>query len=336
VRALLVALALAVVMAAPASAATVHLRGTAYEFNDVKVRLGGAAIRVAEDPTLGATAKADGSYDLKVPDGKAITPYIIAAGHHTIYLQTFRTDGQDLANVNFQTPSDAIYGALAALLSVPIGPDGNPVDCAIVSTFSTRDVRDLSFDAFTAYGAHGVAGATATATPALPAPVYFNKNVIPDRSQPRSSPDGGVIWTQVPAGTYTIIAHDPSTRFAPFTATCAPGRVVNANPPWGLHQLGRTNPTKISGTPSTGLRITRAPTGARITASCTGRGCPFTTRMLTAGQAARLRVKRHAGQTLSILVTAHGYDGTLVSWTPRRTVRCVPLGETKPQTSCPR
>jgi hypothetical protein len=348
VRSLVAALtlALAVVTAAPASAAIVHLRGTAYEFNNVKVRLGGAAIRVAEDPSLGATAKADGSYDLRVPDGRAITPYIVAAGHHTIYLQTFTTGGQDLDNVNFQTPSEAIYGALAVLLGVPVGPDGNPVDCAIVSTFSTRDVRDLPFDAFTAYGAHGVAGATASATPALPAPIYFNKDVIPDRSQPRSSPDGGVIWTQVPAGTYTVTARHPTARFAPFTATCAPGRIVNANPPWGLHQLGRTNPAKISarwsGTRLTGLRITVLPKAATITATCTGARCPFASRSLTPRQAAHLDLRLHAGQTLSLLVTAHAYDGKRVDYavratgTPRATTRCVPLGESKPRATCPR
>jgi hypothetical protein len=206
VRRLLLAVLALGACAAPASADVVHLRGTAYEFNNVKVKLAGARVRVAEDPTLGAAVKADGTYDLAVPDGKRITPYIDAAGHHTIYLQTFATGGQDLANVNFQMPSDAIYQALAALLQVPVGPDGNPVDCAIVSTFSTRAVRALDFDAFTAFGAHGVAGMTAAAVPALPAPVYFNKDVIPDRSQPKSSKDGGVIWPVVPAGTYTISA----------------------------------------------------------------------------------------------------------------------------------
>jgi hypothetical protein len=53
---------------------------------------------------------------------------------------------------------------------------------------------------FRAFGAHGVAGATASSTPALPSPIYFNENVVPDPSQPASSKDGGVIWTEVPPG----------------------------------------------------------------------------------------------------------------------------------------
>ena len=81
---------------ARADAKRVHIRGTAYEFNNTGLRLGGATIRVAEHPRLHATTKPDGTYDLAVPDHARVTPYIIAAGHHSIYLQTFRTAGEDL------------------------------------------------------------------------------------------------------------------------------------------------------------------------------------------------------------------------------------------------
>ena len=42
---------------AAASAKTVHLRGTAYEFNNVDTLLGGATIRVAEYPRLRAKTR---------------------------------------------------------------------------------------------------------------------------------------------------------------------------------------------------------------------------------------------------------------------------------------
>jgi hypothetical protein len=329
--------AAAVLAATPAPA--VHLRGTAYEFNNVKVRLAGAQVRVAEDPALGATVRKDGTYDLKVPGGRKVTPYINAAGYHTVYLQTFVTGGQDLENVNFQTPSDAIYGALAALLAVPLGADGNPAGCAIVSTFSTRDVRGVPFDAFTGYGAHGVAGMTASATPALPAPVYFNQDVIPDRSQARSSKDGGVIWPVVPAGTYRIAAKG----FAPFTATCAPGRIVNANPPWGLHQYGRANPTEIragwSADRFAAIRAAHLPRHSTITVSAPGHRTRTLIRDSTASvqtaDASRLGLDAH--DTITLRATAPGHDGTLVTVRgDRRTARCVPLGETAPRPRCPR
>ena len=306
-----------------------HIRGTAYEFNNTEVRLGGAVVRVAERPRIRATVRRNGSYDLVVPDRARITPYITAPGYHTIYLQTFRTAGEDLARVNFQTPRESIYRALAALLEVPLDEDGELLQCGIVSTFSTRNVRALPFSGFTGYGAHGVAGATASATPALPAPVYFNEDVIPDPLQELSSVDGGVVWTRVPTGVYRIRAHHPSTRFASFVATCRPGRVVNANPPWGLHELGRRNRARVSltwtGTRVSRFRVTNLPPRARVRLSCTGERCPL---------------RLVAGQTLEVRVTAPTYDGKLVRYRlragrPARSVtRCIPLGNTKPRRRC--
>ena len=55
-------------VAAHSGLPTVHLRGTAYEFNNTKVLLSGATIRVAEFPKLRATVGRDGRYDLVVPD----------------------------------------------------------------------------------------------------------------------------------------------------------------------------------------------------------------------------------------------------------------------------
>ena len=345
------------VTGARADAKGVHIRGIAYEFNNSDLRLAGATIRVAEQPRLHATTKRDGGYDLVVPDDTRVTPYISAAGHHSIYLQTFHTSGEDLTRVNFQTPTEEIYRALAALLAVPLQPDGDLRDCAIVSTFSTRNVRDLSFRGFTAYGAHGVAGATAFATPALPAPVYFNEAVIPDPAQQRSSVDGGVVWTRVPAGSYRIRARHPSTRFASFVATCAPGRVVNANPPWGLHELGKPMTATVSaGWSIRGsnvrlrrLRAARLPSGATVLVRCIGRRCPFARRTATKQRGSRLdlldalgpaELSLRPGQTVEVLVTAHGYVGKLIRWRlrsghePRTVTRCIPLGNTKPLRHC--
>src|SRR5262245_4851701 len=118
--------------AVPSAAAAVHLRGTAYEFNATPV-IAGATVRVLEIPSARATTRANGSYDLVVPAHRRVTPYIVAAGYHTIYLQTFTTD-QNLSNVNFQTPTDDVYRALAALLNLPLDAEGNVAQCAIVST----------------------------------------------------------------------------------------------------------------------------------------------------------------------------------------------------------
>jgi hypothetical protein len=216
--------------------APVHVRGTVYTFDD-QTPIPGATVRVAELPSLSAQTGPDGSYDLLVSDGTIFTPYADAVGHHRIYLQTYVSQGKDLERVNFQMPTDAAYNGLAAILSVPRDANNELVNCAVVSTFSTVNVRGASFNDFVAYGAHGVAGATASANPALPNPTYFNESVVPDASRTESSIDGGVVWPVVPRGVYRFAAHHPSTRFAPFRATCEPGRVVNANPPQGFYEL---------------------------------------------------------------------------------------------------
>jgi hypothetical protein len=292
------------------------LRGTAYEFNNTDVRLAGAVIRVAERPHIRTTTKRDGTYVLTVPDRARITPYITAPGYHSIHLQTFSTDREDLANVNFQVPTDAIYRGLAALLSVPLDADGNPQDCAVVSTFSTKDVRDTSFAGFVGYGAHGVAGASASGSPALPAPTYFNEHVIPDPMQQLSSIDGGVVWTRVPAGAYTISAQHPETRFASFVATCEPGRVVNANPPWGLHELADTVPAVITarwdGRKLRGLRVTKLPKGGKVDV-------------------------RRRGRVVTVVASARGFNSRVARWTvgsAKAERLCIPLGQTLPRKRC--
>jgi hypothetical protein len=341
--------------AGASAAGTVHLRGTAYEFNNVHTLLAGATIRVAEYPRRRAVVRPDGTYDLTVPDRARVTPYIVAPGYHTIYLQTFRTAGENLRNVNFQTPTDGVYRGLVALLGVPLDAAGDPAQCAIVSTFSTRNVRDRSFAGFIGYGAQGVAGACAPATPTLAPPIYFNESVLPDPAQTLSSRDGGVVWTRVPAGVYTIRAHHPSTRFASFVATCRPGRIVNANPPWGLHELGLPNRAHVAARWSVrGARAalrtlvaTRLPDRARVTLRCRGPRCPFESRAVTppagahranllpalGAAAGRLR----AGQTLEATIRAPAHDGAVTRWRlradrqPRMTRLCIPLGNTLPR-----
>jgi hypothetical protein len=225
--------------AGPAGSAkpTVTISGRAYVFNHSETPIAGARIRVREvDAT--AITDANGDYELTVPDETLVTPSIEPpAGYHEIDLQTFHTRGKAIENANFQTPADAEYYGLAALLSVPFGPDGRPEQCVIVTTASARNVRGVDFETFQARTPHGVAGARSRAEPALPEPVYFNDSVIPDPSRTETSGDGGIIWTGVSAGTYRVITESGSTRFASFLATCEPGRVVNANPPWGAYEL---------------------------------------------------------------------------------------------------
>ena len=229
--------AAAVVVACGGGDNTVQLSGTAYRFNATSTRIAGATVRIVEMPELSAVTDSNGVYTLAVPAGKGVTPYITAPGYRSIHLQTFKPV-ENLANVNFQTPDMATFTGLYQLLTYFAGgtvPD--QTGCVIVTTVSDAQIVGMTFSQFVGFGAHGVAGATATASPALPSPVYFNTNVQPDLRQLNTSKDGGVVWTNVPVGVYTISATHPDKQFASFTATCEAGRIINANPPWGLHGL---------------------------------------------------------------------------------------------------
>lgn len=358
---------------ATADAGTVTISGTAYEFNRVRTMLAGATVHVLEHPGLSTTVAEDGTYALEVPDDATITPYIVKDGYGTVHLQTFTTDGQDLVNVNFQTPTTAVMGLLAMVLGIETNEAGYPEQCAVVSTVSTKQVRGVSYENFITWGAHGVAGVTASISPEAGTRTYFNESVIPDASVTETSEDGGVVWTELPPGEYTLSAEGAGSEWPDVHVTCEDGRIVNANPPWGLNQQATTVPTAVTprwtgrrGEPArlTGLRVARLPFqelseyaathGSTIdyrgvvTVGCKGAGCfaPLTTRgsltkavdlmPLLGARAKRLK----AGRTLTVTLAVPGFDTRIDSWriratgVPKRTTRCIPLGESRVRKSC--
>lgn len=243
------------VSAKPAKSVTIS--GKAFVFNHMDTYISGATIKVRELPKLSTVTDELGNYELRVPDDTNVTPYILSGEGlltkhsfaddsptgqvqthwNEIDLQTFHPRGQDIENANFQTPGDPEFNGLKALLAVPARADGRPEQCAIVTTASARDVRGVDYHTYWQNTPHGVPGATSIEYPALDGPVYFNENVIPDRTKTATSEDGGIIWPVVPTGTYRIVTSAPGTEFASFLATCEPGRIINANPPWGAYQL---------------------------------------------------------------------------------------------------
>jgi hypothetical protein len=216
-----------------------HVRGTAYTFNTPDPIVG-ATIKVEELPDVSAVTGADGSYELEVPAGSTITPYIEAEGHHSIHTQTFTVgadgDGLELDGVNFQTPTDGIYDGLKALVGGFTGKDPFEGGCVIVTTVGDKKMVGMPFAEFIDFHPHGVEGATVSIEPASATPIYFNADVLPDKAQQTTSIDGGVLWPNVPPGEYTLTASKPGTSFVTVHARCEDGWVVNANPVWGLHE----------------------------------------------------------------------------------------------------
>ena len=237
------------------ASSTVTISGNAYAFIFAgnEDRLEGATIGIAERPDLTTTAGPNGFYALEVPDNTTITPFARIDGYYTTHHQTFHTRGLDLRQVNFQMPELSTYTLLANGVDADRESDGTLSKCGIVSTFFQKEGRSfLDFNDLHDFRPHGVEESTAVATPqAGTGPLYFNPSVIPDPTQPSSSRDGGVLWVNVESGVYDIKGFNEETRHASFVATCAPGRLVNANPPWGLYELAgneETNPATLPDT----------------------------------------------------------------------------------------
>jgi hypothetical protein len=202
------------------------LPGTPYGLID------GATISILEQPELVVESDAMGHFVLaEVPPGSEATFVIEAEGFPLARTKTFTIpDTGPLERVTFQVPDDALFDALAGLLMIEV----DPAACQIVSTVTRvgKSIYDL--------GAHGEAGATVTLEPAIPAehgPVYFGADVIPDPSLTETTEDGGVLYTNVPAGTYVMRAHKDGVVFEETTMKCEAGVLVNASPPYGLQAL---------------------------------------------------------------------------------------------------
>ncbi|MFO0683213.1 MAG: carboxypeptidase-like regulatory domain-containing protein [Sandaracinus sp.] len=217
---------------ASTAAATASISGDALDFTVglADGPIASAHVYVLEDPTLDATTDAAGHFVIEdVPVGSDATLVLEHADYIPIQTATFEVPAEGLTRITFQAVTPPVRDALAAILSVTI----DPTRCQMVTTI-TRIGRSL-YDP----GAHGEAGATVTIDPPLPAsagPIYFNSEVRPDRTLTESSDDGGVLFVNVPPGTYTWTATKPGATFAQVRMTCRAGMLVNASPPWGLQR----------------------------------------------------------------------------------------------------
>src|SRR5690606_12728641 len=181
----------------------------------------GATVTILELPDQQTTTDRDGHFVFEaLPAGAAATFVFDRPGYPRIHTKTFTLPEQgSVERVTFQAPDDSVFAALAQI--VGIVPD--PEACQIASTV-TRVGKSLYDE-----GAHGEAGATVTISPSLPAdhgPIYFNESVIPQLDLTETSDDGGVLYTNVPPGTYVLSASKDGVVFEDVTVQCDPDVLV--------------------------------------------------------------------------------------------------------------
>jgi hypothetical protein len=191
------------------------------------------SVTIRELPEASTATDADGHFEFEgLPTGVAATFVFEAEGYPLISTKTFTLPeaGGLLERVTFQVPDDATYGLLASLVDIVPDPDA----CQIATTV-TRVGKSV-YDP----GAHGEAGATVTIDPPVPVehgPIYFDASVIPDLDLTETSEDGGVLFVNVPTGTYTLTAIKAGVEFETVEIACEAGVLVNASPPFGLQAL---------------------------------------------------------------------------------------------------
>jgi hypothetical protein len=207
------------------------LEGDAFPFSWANDGIPGATITLLEEPARSVVTDPDGHFRVdELPVGSEISLRMSAAGYPPIQTGTFTIPLEGITRATFQAPQQEIYDLLASI--VMITPD--PQTCQLVTTV-TRIGKSLYDE-----GAHGEAGVTVQLDPPLPpahGPVYFNADVVPDLALTETSDDGGVLYTNVPPGEYTLVGTKAGATFTAVHFKCEAGWLVNASPPWGLQRL---------------------------------------------------------------------------------------------------
>lgn len=265
----------------PAAVATVS--GDAMHFGLGGGPVPGGTVTVLERPDLSTVTGPDGHWVLDgLVVGADATFVLTAAGRPVVQTATFTVPAGGLERVAFQSPDDQIFAGFAQVLRIQ--PD--PTRCQVASTVTRR-----GHSVYGPAGSHGEPGAVAWIDPApanADGPVYFNLIdaglIWPDRSLDRTTADGGVVWTNVTPGTYTLRAALAGADIAPARIICRPGVLVNASPPWGLQVVaGGLEPNAPYPTTTTTTSTTSTTSTTAVTATTVGGDVAPATASATSG-----------------------------------------------------
>ncbi|MGD8316482.1 MAG: hypothetical protein PVH21_08340 [Myxococcales bacterium] len=215
--------------------ATFSISGNAFSFAPPGFpgwgRIVGGTVTVLEMPEYSTTTVEDGFFILEdLPANQEITLVLEAEDYPTTHTKTFVLTDSDVEEVTFQVPALSLYDALALAIGATLSED----KCQLVST-----VTILGGSLYLP-GAHGEAGATVAIDPPddnADGPIYFNEDVIPDRSWTETSSDGGIVFVNTEPGDYILSATKAGVVFESVKLKCRAGVLANASPPHALQVI---------------------------------------------------------------------------------------------------
>jgi len=211
-----------------------HVVGHAFVFgpNDGNLPIEGAVVSVAEDPAAHTAVAADGSFELDVASGGAVSFSLTQTGFHPNQSAAIDITSAGIAMLGFQTPTEDTFQTLGQVARVT--PDDTR--CQISTTVSRKGTEPYGG---TGLGVEGVEVAIDPPAAGIDGPIYFayeSGTIFPSRDQVLTSLDGGVIFANVPVGEYTLIATKAGTSFSSPVIRCRAGVLVNAAPPNGIQE----------------------------------------------------------------------------------------------------
>jgi hypothetical protein len=242
----------------------VHLGGTVFHFGldlsqsppvafPFQSTVSGARISIAEVPAtrkLNIRSNADGQWSTWAVKIKG-TPLPISfvyelAGYVTTKSQMFQVGDAGIADLSVQFPTEAYFSLAKGQVEQQVGAlIGAPytLNNVLVTTVGKSWASMYSPDL-----PHGDPGAQVAISPAIQfptslGPVYFNASVAPDPALTSTSVDGGVLFGNLPKGSYSITASKAPFSYSTLTFVIQDGiGLYIASPPHGVQGTNDSPP----------------------------------------------------------------------------------------------
>lgn len=219
----------------PGNGPMVTVSGRVFEFGPAAgATLVGATIAPLEAPEYVTTVDEERSFSFEVPSGAPLSFVLRHPDFATVQSATVPVEG-GVDDLGFQVPTPPILVLMAAAAQVELDPER----CQVATTVSSAESPP--------YGAAGVGepDAVVSLDPPLPdgslGPIYFDylsdAMILPDPELSATTIDGGVLYGNLPTGSYTLSATKAGISFTEPVVRCTPGMLVNAAPPHGIETV---------------------------------------------------------------------------------------------------